>query len=291
MQVKAVIRFMRPFTMITAFIAGAFLIAYYDMYYGVAINIYSLLCAGLALAFGQAFGQTINQCVKEEIEIDRINGKLRPTVTGELPLRNAKILAYTLGVTVQILAFVVSVYFAVVVFVMLIFAYTYTVPPVRMKKRFALNNLHQAIARGFLPWIAADVAVSGHISTMTVLVGFAVCTWVFGAQTSKDFGDVEGDKTFGILTFPVALGKEEARQLMISFMIFGIGLLMVFALYLLVPLYMIWLAIAVILPSYLIYRYVDKAGVTENNVAWMMYYITLGLYYLMPYLLIKFGGV
>lgn len=266
-SVKAYFKLIRPYTVLIAFVAGLF------VYFAVLgkLDIVGVMVA-MTFASVQAFGQIMNQANEKEIEIDRENGKVyRPLVSGDMTIKDAKRVALIFVIVAMTMSIFVNVKFFMLTAVMLFLAYSYTEEPFRVKRICLLNNAHQAFARGFIPLFSVAYAFS-QLTSDILIYSFAVGIWVFGAQTTKDFNDVEGDYKHRIFTFPVVLGHEGARNLMLVFMMMSFVVL-VLQRYL--------LSLVIIFVSIAIYFTVDEDTITENNKAWTLYYIGLGLWFML----------
>jgi len=283
----------RPFTLFGAGLAGAAL----DMLFSHALAWHAVL-VGLALALLQAGGQVSNQAVAEEVEIDRINRKTyRPTVDGRIGLQSAKIFAALLFLAGLVLAFALSPTFGFISAILTVFAVTYTAPPFRVKRHFMVNNIHQGVARGFLP-IVAVAGIYGHYTPGVFAFGLALAVWVMGAQATKDFGDEAGDAAYRIRTFPVVLGRRRAVGLMAFLMAMGFFSLNLAMAARILPAGFLMVNLLV-LPSWLIVRGLGigrvgnlyKFKFAENSASWVGFYTTMGLWYLIPGILGVLGAV
>lgn len=243
---------------------------------------------GLTLAFLQAGGQAMNQSIAEEVEIDRLNGKTyRPTVDGRITLRQAQATSVLLYLAGILLAFQMSTAYGLFSILIAFFAAGYTLPPLRMKRRFLLNNIWQGVARGMLPVVYVALAYPEYLS-LALPYGLVLAIWVTGNQTSKDFGDEVGDRAYGIKSLPVKLGPRKALVFMgvLTSCTFCALNLLIFTK--LLPGAFIWINL-LSLPSMLI-LYGLMSGLrfkyAENNLSWTCFYGTLGLWYILPTLLI-----
>jgi 4-hydroxybenzoate polyprenyltransferase len=123
---------------------------------------------------------------------------------------------------------------------------------------------------------------------IAVLFGIPLTIWATGAQGTKDFGDERGDEKFGVMTFPVKLGRERAIKWIWKLMLLGFLTLNLFVLLNLLPISFAILNILVI-PSMLIpitLKMNIKIEKMENTASWVLFYGTLGLWYLLPPLLV-----
>ncbi len=288
-RIKAFIELARPFTMVAAMVAGVCIVLLYSAYYGMAFGWSTALSAGAILAMLQGAGQAMNQSVREEVEIDLVNGKgRRPTVDGRITLREGKFFAVLLALAAVAWAWSLDRGFGVGALLVAFFAVFYTLPPVQAKKRFVINNLWQGFSRGFLPWVAVW-SLSGRWAILPFALGTVVALWVTGYQTTKDFGDVAGDRRYGVRTLPVVWGVEGSVRFMGWMAAAAFGVLAALVLTRIVPAgYALLLALAV--PSAVILAKVRAPGtprLLENGPAWMLMYMTLGLFYLLPVLIVR----
>lgn len=280
-KLKAIVQLVRPFTLLTAFIAGFFTYLFAVNYLNQPhIFGYGVLC-GLTMALLQAGGQSFNQSVREEVEIDRANGKTyRPTVSGIISLTEAKITSLSLIIAGLIISYIISFKFFIACIFIAFFAIFYTAPPLRVKRFFFANNLWQAVARGYLPFIA--VFSIYYIPNEILLYAIIVMIYVIGAQTTKDFNDVEGDRKFGIRTVPVVLGFEKAVGFMMAFIVIAFIIFNVSLSIGLIDRFFIVSYIPFFISIPMITSITKSLKFTENNISWVLYYISLGLFYLLP---------
>jgi len=281
------IALMRPFTILGALLAGFGLNYFFAFLSGKPTSFWFSLLVGLVLGFLQAGGQALNQSIEEEIMIDKLNGKTyRPTVEGIISPEESLTFAFCLFLVGVSLAFTLNPIFGWFALIITFFAVTYSAPPFRVKRYFLINNLHQGIARGLMP--ALYVGSAYGYGYYALLFGLPLMLWVTGAQTTKDFADVKGDKAFNIQTLPVKLGFKKALVVMAAFMLSGFALLNYLIAISVFPLKFLVLN-ALILPSLFIIYALGQGMVIkqfENNAAWVTFYATLGLFYLLPPILI-----
>jgi len=278
----------RPFTLLGAFLSAFCMdIAFSRMQTG-SFNIFHAIPLGLTLAFLQAGGQVMNQSITEEVEIDRLNGKTyRPTVDGRITLRQAMFTSVLLYLSGILLAFRLSPAYGLFSMFITFFACGYTIPPLRMKKRFLLNNIWQGVARGMLPVVYVSLAYPEYLN-LALPYGFVLAIWVTANQTSKDFGDEVGDLAYGIKSLPVTLGPGRALIFMAVTTLFAFGLLNSFILVKLIPRAFIWINLLSLPSALILYGLIRglKFDYGENNMSWICFYTTLGLWYILPTLLI-----
>lgn len=278
-KVRAYISLCRPFTGIGAFLAGVFLTIF-----ATGQLLPQAFLVGFILMLLQFSGQSINQSCWEEIKIDILNGKdYRPVVRGLIHPNNAFRFGIVLNVIALWLAFGLNYIFGLWCVLISFFAVFYTLKPIRAKRLFLVNNLWQAISRGLLPIIAVWALYNPILQVTPWVIGMILALWVFGAQTTKDFGDKEGDKAYGIRTLPVVLGKNGAIWLSSFAMELSFALLITLSIIgIIEPIFLslIWL----IIPSYVIIWAMKKEvriKPLENSLSWNGFYMTLGFWFAM----------
>lgn len=284
-KIKGYLALMRPFTLIAAVVAGFSLNLFFSaLNYTPASIIHSLL-VGLVLGLLQAGGQALNQSLLVEMEIDKLNGKdYRPTLQGTVSFEEGKIFSFLLFLTGGWLAFLLGKNLGSYAVLITLFAITYSAPPFRVKEKFLWNNLHQAVARGALPVLYVASGYGYNLQAM--MFALVLTLWITGAQTSKDFTDVEGDRRFGVETFPSKLGRRKALIVMAVLMAFSFILLNLTVVAGVFPPSFSALNLLAI-PSTLIIAGLRRTlSRWENNLGWLSWYIILGAWYLMPVLLV-----
>jgi geranylgeranylglycerol-phosphate geranylgeranyltransferase len=248
----------RPMTLLPLFIMG--------FVGGIMVHLafaYALLF-GILLVMMQAGGQSLNQSNLQEIEIDKINGKIyRPTVSGKISLINAKIMAYSL----LAIGFAISILLGVWIYglFMVMLAVSYTERPFYLKRLFPINLLLQATARGFLP--IYTLGIISHVNTLPLAI-FALI-WTCALQPTKDFNDVAGDREFGVQTLPVLMSKANVQKFMFILSIADY----VFAVYV-----GLWFLVFLFPLDIVSILYADrKMKIAENSLGWVSFYMSLGL--------------
>jgi chlorophyll synthase len=257
----------RPFTMLSAFLVGVFL--------GLIVDAgWSSILLGLLFSAAQGFGQAVNQIT--DVEIDRINKPYRPIPSGRITPEKAMdyaLIYYGLGLLFSIpLGVRGYISYLLVSF----FAFFYSAKPLRMKEAGAWSSLiWQALSRGFLPPVIAAFIFKANYGIITLSV--LAFMWVLALQSTKDFGDIEGDKKQGVKTLPIVYGVDGARKIM-SFLILSYTLVLL----LFISRGLIPKTLAGLVPVALLALYgVGYSSPTENNFGWNLFYIGLALHYVL----------
>jgi len=145
-------------------------------------------------------------------ETDRINGKLFLVSHGIVPLRSARIEAAALVIS----AFVLSLLLMPTTFTLLLIAglglgIAYSVEPVRLKRRPALDVLSNAVGNGVINTLAGWAAVGAPLEGLEILAPYPIA--VASVHMATTLADVEGDRAGGLRTSGVALGAKRGAVL------------------------------------------------------------------------------
>lgn len=286
-RIRGFVDLMRPFTMVGGLIAGFFLTLLGSKIYGIPFDFPLALYVGVILGLLQGASQTLNQSIREELEIDKITGKAnyRPTGKGIISLREGKIFATILFVVSIMCAFLIEPLFGVFIGIISFFGVFYTVPPIRAKRFFLVNNMWQGIARGMLPIFAVFSIFGNPFTSFSIVLASVIGVWMIGAQASKDYGsEVKGDSRYGIQTFFVRLSENQGLYLMGVFMGSAFILLTIFTWLNILPQNFL-LMLILIIPSVLILYFLKNncvAPLLENNMGWISMYLTLALWFIIP---------
>jgi 4-hydroxybenzoate polyprenyltransferase len=95
----------------------------------------------------------------------------------------------------------------------------YSLPPLRTKRIPFLANATIAVPRGLLLVVAGWAAGGGAARPEAWTLGALSFLYVFGAATTKDFGDVEGDRATGCRTLPILWGPARAARFVAPFLV------------------------------------------------------------------------
>jgi 4-hydroxybenzoate polyprenyltransferase len=289
-RIRGFFDLMRPFTLLGGLTAGFFLTMLGAKVYGVPFDFSLALFVGVILGLLQGASQTLNQSIQEELEIDKISGKAkyRPTGRGIISLNEGKIFATILYVAAIACAFFIKPLFGVFTSIIAFFGVFYTIPPIRAKRFFLVNNMWQGIARGMLPIFAVFSIFGNPFTSFSIALASVIGMWMVGAQASKDYGsDIKGDSLYGIQTFFVRLSENQAFELMGVFTGAAFILLIIFTWLNLLP-HIFLLMLILIIPSFLILYFLKNncvAPLLENNLGWISMYLTLALWYILPALI------
>lgn len=265
------IQLVRPFTLVAPILAGIFGVL--TPIHNIGFNHFlTAVYVGVTLALAQGAGQCLNQYA--DVELDKIVKPYRPLPSGLISREEALGLAWLLAMFSVARAFTISTFFGLTVLALLFFAVFYSLAPFSPRRVHPLVNVGwMALSRGFLPMLAVwsvygDLSKAWEYSILTFL-------WVLGFQSTKDIGDVKGDKQFGIKTVPASYGHTGLRIMMIiCTVLYGI-LAISFRVY--IMLLLIPLAVVAIFS-------IKKKTITENTVSWTIFYVSLALIYVFMFI-------
>jgi len=286
-RIRGFIDLARPLTVVTAFFATLFLGVAACKFFGAPFSWEKIIVAGLSLGLMHGGAQAWNLSLKEEVEIDLFNKKTyRPIPRGIITHKEGKLFAVATMYLSFLIGTALDPYFGAWLLLIAFFSIAYSTQPFRIKKFFFGNNLWQGIARGGLPIFAVFSIFGSPFTHLTLSYSIVVTTWVTGAQATKDVKDVLGDKRYHIKTFFTELSHESALRLMSGLMGVSFLMLLSFVITGYLPnsfLFITFLAV----PSLYIIRCLEaESRLFENNFSWVIFYCTLGAFYLLPAILL-----
>lgn len=157
-------------------------------------------------------------------DIDRINSKDRPLVTGDVTTRQAKKMAASLFIVASLLTLLASYfgpirelhnYLAILgtasfaVFLGIIYSH----PRVYLKKKFPFKSVSIATGAGLASLIGW--AISGADFSLAVLLSASSTSAIlFAMSILFDLRDLKGDRLHSVRTFPIVLGVSASCRLM-----------------------------------------------------------------------------
>ncbi len=275
MKIPVWLELLRPFTLIYPFIAV--------FSGGVMSGIitWRLFLASITASLINGASNVINQYC--DIDVDRINKPYRPLPSGRVSKNFAVLYGIFLYMIGLIFAWVAGFWFFLLSLIASVLTISYSVPPVRIKARGFLGNLVLSITRGLIPVIAGWSVGKDLVYPQPWAVGIILSLFVFGANTSKDFSDIKGDKAYGIKTIPVIYGNLKAVEIMRPFLVFP---------FFLVPLF-VWFGFLNVLTLPLIFLSVwgffisrnllknpEKLSLERNHPSWIHMYLIMMIFVL-----------
>lgn len=79
----------------------------------------------------------------------------------------------------------------------------YSVPPLRFKSRLWLSNISIAFARKFLTNIVVWLGSNPLQTLIPCVIAISLFIYFIGAVSLKNYSDIEGDRTYGVLNLPI----------------------------------------------------------------------------------------
>ena len=238
----------------------------------------------VTLALSQACGQIINQAC--DVDIDRINKPYRPIPQGLVSIDEAKTIGFLFAFFALARSLTINLVFGLLTAVILFFAIFYSLEPIRMKKRDAWGALFwQAISRGLLPFLATWSVFGDLSNPKPWLLGITAFFWCFALQSTKDFTDYEGDKQYNIPTLVTIYGVKKSLKIMVILVVFAILAIVNIGIQtekMAITTPMILMAVIAIISLHKQYKIEEL----ENNLAWVCYYLGLGLWYILSVFLV-----
>jgi len=179
-----------------------------------AARLYAALASALLLTAGS---NAWNQIA--DLDTDRINRPRRPLPAGAISLRAAWLFAIVTTVAALALAWKAGLGYLACVALTIPITAAYSFEPVRTKKIPYLANATIATPRGLLLVLAGWAVGGGLDRTEAWILGALSWLYIFGAATTKDFGDIEGDRATGCRTLPIVLGPARAARFVAPFLV------------------------------------------------------------------------
>jgi 4-hydroxybenzoate polyprenyltransferase len=279
--------FARPFTLLTpaaGMVAGGLIAWGADPRFvsisgsSPAKTFLNIAAGALMASIMNAGSNGLNQIF--DLEIDRINKPRRPLPSGRLTLSQAWSFTIVTLVMGLLLAWVVSFQCLALAATAGLLTASYSVPPARTKRWGWIANITVAIPRGLLLPVAGWSAVKTIMMPEPWLLSFPLGLFMFGANSTKDFSDIEGDRAGGCMTLPVRYGVRRTALIMAPFFVFPFALWALFARlnYLSAPAAGIYLLAASLplLGAYIDYRILrdpEELGKGENHISWRLIYL------------------
>lgn len=279
---RGVLGLFRPFTLLPPVVGGVMfsMLALKDQ---ISLGVLPLIVFnGFLLSCANAVSNILNQIYDREIDAAHPKKRNRPIPSGMVSVDGAMSAVFILTVAILGLSFTVfGPVYGALMSIILVFAWLYSSPPLRLRSRFLLSNLAIATPRGGLGIMTAYSAFGDPTSLEIVMPAIAFGIYVFGANTFKDFDDYEADAAHGVRSLPVVLGKTYATAVSLPFVyvpyIFAVLFPSVF------PWQMVLALPAAVPIAIICLSDMELAG--KGELVWMLFYIhymLLMLSYVVP---------
>jgi 4-hydroxybenzoate polyprenyltransferase len=284
-RIRALVDFARPFTLIApalgfASAAATAIGAHPRETWSWGLVAYPVIGAVMAAVLNIA-SNGLNQIY--DFDIDRINKPRRPLPSGRLSIREAWGITIAGFAVAFVLAWNVAPGGRRECFWMVVAAAAittlYSVPPFRTKRLGIWANVTIAVPRGVLLKVAGWSSVKTAMGFEPWFLGAIFGLFLLGATTTKDFADMDGDRTGGCRTLPIQFGVKKAAWMIspsfvLPFLMIPIGAwtgILTGNFWLLQALgaFMTGYGLYV---CYLMLRRPDDLAVEENHVSWAHMY-------------------
>lgn len=157
-----------------------------------------VLLAALVVFLICGFGNVINDIY--DIDIDRINKPHRPLPSGRISLKSAKILVWIMAISGLLISLFNWICF-IIALVNTLILYLYAK---RFKRDKRIGNLLVAYLTGSV-FLFGGASVGNIFITFILFLCAMLTTWA--REIVKDFEDIEGDRSRGVLSLPIKYGK------------------------------------------------------------------------------------
>jgi 4-hydroxybenzoate polyprenyltransferase len=284
-RIRALVDFARPFTLIApalgfASAAATAIGAHPPEPWSWALVVPPIIGAIMAAVLNIA-SNGLNQIY--DFDIDRINKPKRPLPSGRLSMREAW------GITIVGFAVALALAWNVapggrrecfwMVVAAAVMTTLYSVPPFRTKRLGVWANVTIAIPRGVLLKVAGWSSVKTAMGFEPWFLGAIFGLFLLGATTTKDFADMDGDRTGGCRTLPIQFGVRKAAWMIspsfvLPFLMIPVGAwtgILTGNFWLLQALGAFMTAYGLYV-CYLMLRRPDDLAVEENHVSWAHMY-------------------
>ena len=291
-RARGCIDLFRPFTLAAPFFVSLFIIMAGLIYTKGGLPGFwwvKAILASFTIVLVNAASNSLNQAT--DVESDKISKPHRPIVQGVLDVKDAQSLAYILYLSSVVLGMIINAYFGFLVFLIILFTITYSLPP-RMKKYLFINQIWISIPRGFLG-ILASWSVFGDPFTKTpIIIGAIATVFLIGGTATKDILDSMADKMTGVRTLVNTVGVKKAALISLPFMVIPFAFIPFFIFEGALKPYLWPLTFSMIF-SFIIYYLMIRGTenkILENVHAWSVMYIEYIFFSLGFAILTIFGG-
>lgn len=194
-----------------------------------------------AMVGGRTFAMGLNRLIDHEID-----GKNPRTQNRSIPAGRVKLFEAGLLTLLAAALFAASVwYLPEICWQLLPVAFAILILYSYVKRFSSLAHLVLGIALGSSA-VGGWLAISGELTWLPVIFGFAVVFWVSGFDIIYACQDEAFDRTAGLHSIPVALGAKNALMLSRLFHGLCVGLLILFGLTYAQTGFFYWLAVAIV---------------------------------------------
>ena len=270
-RIAGYVQLIRPFTLLAPFAAGILGVITPLSEIGFE-NLKLGVYAGATLALSQACGQVFNQY--SDADLDAMIKPYRPIPSGVVERDEALGIAVFLALLSVGRGYLIGIFFGTMNLILIWFAVFYSLVPFSPRRVHPyVNTLWMAVSRGFIP-VVAVYNIYGNINESLIYAVLAFI-WVLGFQPTKDLGDVDGDRAFGIKTMATEYGSKGLyKNALVCLCLYGVltGYLEM------IPMFFLSFVgvLAIVLGS-------RETSFAENNYGWVLFYLGLALFYVLMF--------
>ncbi|MDX2194536.1 MAG: chlorophyll synthase ChlG [Gemmatimonadales bacterium] len=176
-----------------------------------------VLTGPLACATSQAVNDWFDR------HVDAINEPNRPIPSGRIPGRWGLGIALTWSLLTLAVAAVLGRWGFAATVVGLLFAWAYSMPPVRLKQNGWFGNLAVGLSYESLAWVTGAAVLLATVGAgpdaRILVVALLYGLGAHGIMTINDYKSIEGDRAMGVRSLPVQLGPERAARVCCAVML------------------------------------------------------------------------
>lgn len=218
-RIKGYVSLTRPGTLVAPAAAGFLLplaaLAHFDRL-GEFWAYAPWIASSMFVLAGCNLASNIGNQISDTVE-DAISHPNRPIVSGAVDRESAiGVMGIAYGIAL-VLGFTISYTYGLLVALILLCAWLYSFQPFRLKKILHLNQIAIASPRGGLGVLAAWSVIASPLDPFILFFALAVAVFVFGANSTKDFSDAEGDKKAGVRNWVTIYGEKQTCYLITVF--------------------------------------------------------------------------
>jgi chlorophyll synthase len=147
--------------------------------------------------------------------VDAINEPGRPIPSGRLPGRWGLAIAVIWSGLSLIIATGLGPWGFAATVLALVLAWTYSMPPLRLKENGWLGNAACGLSYESLAWITGSAVMMGGVmpASESMVLALLYGIGAHGIMTLNDFKSIAGDRQMGVRSLPVQLGATRAAGL------------------------------------------------------------------------------
>lgn len=167
---------------------------------------FNVILAFISLALLVAGFNTFNGVT--DFKVDLINKPHRPIPSGKITRQNAtlySIIIYAIGLYI---AFNLTSQYLIIYSISVILSILYSLPIIRLRKRFLINSISVTTLYGLLCPLAGWALMPSNPVPIYLLAFLLL--FGFSLSITKDFEDFMGDKVYSNKTIPVIIGSKGA---------------------------------------------------------------------------------